>query len=427
MKEAPSKIRYYVLLMSFVVAAVMYMDRAVMASASMKITKEFGLTNATMGVVASAFTLTYSLFQIPGGWTADRYGSRTVLTVAIVWWSVFTMGTGLSWSLLSLLAMRSLFGMGEAAAWPAAARSLGRWLPARQRGFGQGFQHSGSRFGTALAPLIAMPLVDAYGWRVMFYAFGAVGFVLAVTWYWFYRDQPREHSLVNRGELALLDPARPASQAKPAAPWSRILRSSDLWFLSALYFCYGWVFWMYMQWFPTYLVDARHFPKASLALASSLPYWFAWPANVAGGWISDKLVRRSGNLRRGRIAVSIAGFLIAGLGILPGALVADPYLALACLTVALAALELTVGVSWAMCMDMAGEYGGSVTGVMNTLGNLGGSIATPLIGFLVDRSGWTLPFVLSSLMCLVAALLATQIDPRRPAVGELSKQASVLS
>jgi sugar phosphate permease len=107
--------------------------------------------------------------------------------------------------------------------------------------------------------------------------------------------------------------------------------------------------------------------------------------------------------------------------------VADPYLALACLTVALAALELTVGVSWAMCMDMAGEYGGSVTGVMNTLGNLGGSIATPLIGFLVDRSGWTLPFVLSSLMCLVAALLATQIDQRRPAVGELPKQASVLS
>jgi MFS transporter, ACS family, glucarate transporter len=247
--------------------------------------------------------------------------------------------------------------------------------------------------------------------------FGASGFLLAVAWFYFYRDDPREHSGVNEAELALLDGAKQA-KIKPAVPWGRILRSTDLWFLSALYFCYGWVFWMYMQWLPTYLTDARGFSEASLMLAVSAPYFAAWPANVTGGWLSDKLARKWGNLRRGRIAVSVAGFVIAGLGILPGALVTDPTLAVACLTVAMAGLELTVGVSWAMCLDMAGEFGGSVTGVMNTLGNLGGSIASPAIGFLVDRSGWTLPFLLSSGVCLVAALLATRIDPRRSAVPE---------
>jgi sugar phosphate permease len=256
----------------------------------------------------------------------------------------------------------------------------------------------------------------------MFYVLGASGFLLAAAWYFFYRDDPREHPSVNEAELALLDPPKPA-KAKPDVPWSRIFRSSDLWFLSAVYFCYGWVFWMYMQWLVTYLEEARHFSKASLALAASLPYFAAWPANVAGGWISDKLVRKWSNLRRGRITVSIAGFVIAGLGILPGALVNDPTLAVICLSIALAGLELTVGVSWAMCLDIAGEYSGSVTGVMNTLGNLGGSFASPGIGLLVDHSGWTLPFLLSSAMCLVAALLATQIDPRRSAVADHGKAA----
>ena len=103
---------------------------------------------------------------------------------------------------------------------------------------------------------------------------------------------------------------------------------------------------------------------------------------------------------------------------MPGALVTDPTLAVTCLAIALAGLELTVGVSWALCLDMAGEFGGSVTGVMNTLGNLGGAIASPGIGLLVDHSGWTVAFLVSSVMCLVAALLATRIDPRRSAVTE---------
>lgn len=417
MPAAPSHTRFYILFLGFVVALVMYLDRACMASASPSITKEFGITNTTMGMIASAFTLTYSLFQVPGGWLADRFGSRVVLTLAILWWSLFTMGSGLAWSVPSLIVMRALFGMGEAAAWPAAARSLGRWLPTQQRGFGQGFQHSGARFGAAISAPLSLYLIATYGWRSMFFILGASGVVLAAAWFFLYRDEPREHFLVNEAELALLGAPKPAT-VKPAVPWARLLRSSDLWFLSALYFCYGCVFWLYMQWLPTYLMQARHFSKASLALAASLPYFAAWPANVAGGWLSDKFVRRWGDLRRGRITVSIAGFLIAGLGILPGALVEDPQLAVACLTVALAGLELTVGVSWAICLDMAGEFSGSVTGVMNTLGNLGGTVASTGIGVLVDHSGWTLPFLLCSALCLVAALLATRIDPRRSAVTE---------
>src|SRR5678815_1877906 len=105
MPPAPSRTRYYVLVLSFVVALVMYLDRACMGSASMSITEEFGIDNTTMGFIAGSFTLTYSVFQVPGGWLADRFGSRIVLTVAIVWWSLFTMGTGLAWSVMSMIVM----------------------------------------------------------------------------------------------------------------------------------------------------------------------------------------------------------------------------------------------------------------------------------------------------------------------------------
>lgn len=417
MQTAPSRARYYVLCLSFIVAFVMYMDRACMGTATPMIMREFGLDKIAMGWSVSAFNFTYSLFQVPGGWLADRFGSRIVLSAAIVWWSMFTAATGLAWNAGSLAFMRGLFGAGEAAAWPSASRALVRWLPSSQRGFGQGFQHSGARFGAALSPVTVVYLVTWWGWRAVFYIFGLGGIVVALMWYLYYRDLPRDHKGVNAAELELLGGTKPPPE-KRAVPWRRILRSGDLWFLSALYFCYGWVFWMYLQWLPTYLLEVRHFSDIKMGLGASLPLLAATLTNIAGGWITDRLSHAWGDLRRGRVVVSITGFLIAGVAILPGVLVDSAGLALACLTIALAGLELTVAVSWALCLDIAGDFAGSVTGVMNTLGNLGGAVSAVAIGYLATVYGWTLPFLVSSVMCLTAAVLAARIDPRRSAVAE---------
>src|SRR5690349_16057976 len=164
----PTRARYYVLVLSFLVGLVMFLDRACMGSATPMIMREFGLDKITMGWSVSAFNWTYALFQIPGGWLADRFGSRIVLSAAIAWWSIFTAGTGLAFSASSLAVMRGLFGLGEAAAWPSASRSLHRWLPSRQRAFGQGFQHSGARLGAAFAPTLVVSLILLVGWRGVF-------------------------------------------------------------------------------------------------------------------------------------------------------------------------------------------------------------------------------------------------------------------
>ena len=349
---------------------------------------------------------------------ADRFGPRIILAVALAWWSIFTAATGASFGAASLTATRFLFGMGEAAAFPASSRAVVRWLPVEKRGFGQGVQHAGSRLGAAIAPALVVFLLYRTTWRWVFYIFGSVGAVLSLIWFWYYRNRPQEHSGVNERELSVIGPAASQGVKKVAGvPWRQIMRSRDLWFLSGMYFCYGWVVWMYLFWFPTYLVEARHFSQIKMGLGASLPLLAATVTNVAGGWISDKLTCRWSDLRRGRLAVSVIGFGIAAVGLVPGVLAKDALTGVLCLTVALAGLELTVAVSWAISLDIGGDFSGSVSGVMNTLGNLGGALSSVVIGYLATKMGWNWPFLVGSAMCLVAALLATRINPNRSAVA----------
>lgn len=411
-----SNVRYRVLMLTFVVAFVMYMDRACIGAAAPDIMREFGLDKIQMGWAASAFNWAYALFQVPAGWMADRYGPRLILGVAIAWWSVFTAGTGLAFNLLSLVLARFFFGIGEAAAFPAASRAILPWLPPRQRAFGQGFQHSGSRLGAAVTPAIVVVLIARYGWNYVFFIFGAIGLVLSAVWVAYFRNYPEQHSGVNREELTMLQAAGCTSgkaARKLAVPWRHILHSRDIWFLSSLYFCYGWVLWLYLTWLPTYLVEGRNFAQLKMGLAASAPLLAATVTNVVGGSLSDRLAHVWSDLRRGRIVVSVCGFGLAGVALVPVALVSEQWAALTCLTVALAGLELTVAVSWAMALDIGGDYSGSVSAVMNTFGNLGGALSSVCIGYISTLFGWTWVFGAASAMCILAALIAMRIDPSR--------------
>jgi MFS family permease len=415
---AGSHVRYEVLGMSFLMAFLMYMERGAIGAAAPSIMREFHIDKITMGWAISAFSWSYALCQIPGGWMADRFGPRAVLAVAMVWWSVFTAATALSFNAISLAATRLLFGAGEAAAFPAGSRALVPWSPLKHRAFGQGFQHSGARLGAAVAPAVVVYLIAVSGWRTVFYVFGGVGIAWGIGWCASYRNTPGEHARVDGAELALL-PAQMSSRngRKRAVPWRRILRDRNLRQLSTVYFCYGFVIWLYLAWFPTYLREVRHFAGLKAGLAS-LPLFAATAANIAGGLLSDRFASKWGDLRRGRIIVSRSGFLIAAVALLPGVLASHEIAALCCFTIALAGLELTVAVSWAICIDIGAEFSGSVSSVMNTWGNLGGAISAVTVGYLATQFGWTSPFLLASLLCLLSAWLVSRIDPRRSAVED---------
>jgi MFS family permease len=409
-------IRHVVLWLTFLTAMIMYVDRVCIGTAALFFEKEYGFNNYDKGLIFAAFSLGYALFQIPGGWAADRFGSRRILTLSLGWWSAFTALTAAATGVWSMAIYRFLFGVGEAAAFPAASRALVRWLPVRQRAFGQGFQHAGSRFGAAITPPLVVAIIAVFGWRSVFVIFGVGGILWAAIWYWQYRDYPEDHPGINGEELEVLKESGFVGKTRPdgAVPWPAILRSRNLWALSLMYFCYGWVLWMSLTWLPTYLRDERGFSNMKAGIYASIPLFAATLTNIIGGWVSDHLARRWKDLRRGRLYVSCTGFFLAGSGLIAAALAPDPILALALLSVSVGGLELTVAVSWAICLDIGGSFSGSVSGVMNTLGNLGGSASSFVVAYLATQYGWTAAFLTAAALCLAAALIATQIDPSQP-------------
>jgi sugar phosphate permease len=411
----PTRVRHLVLALTVAAYLITYMDRVNIASAVPVIQKEFGFSLVTMGWILSSFRWGYALFQIPGGWLGDRIGPRRALALIVTWWSIFTSATALAWSAASMAVCRFLFGVGEAGAFPIATRSFSRWIPAAERGFAQGIAHAGSRLGAALTPAIVVLLIAAYGWRVPFFVFGAAGLVWASLWYWYYRDTPAEHSRVNRAERDLILGSlagAPASRTEQI-PWRPILRSPTLWTLSLMYFCYAYCISVYLDWFPKYLNDHRGFDLKRMGLYASLPLVAGTAGDLVGGWLSDHWARRSGDLKRARRSVAVSGFLLAAGAILPATFTSSATFSVWYTCLAVFGLETTVGVSWAIPLDIGGDYAGSVSSIMNTCGNIGGAISPALLAYLVRSYGWNLPFVVASALCVAAAALYAGIDATR--------------
>jgi sugar phosphate permease len=410
----PTATRHVVLWLTVALYLITYMDRVVISAAVPSIQKEFGFSTVTIGWILAAFQLSYSLFQIPGGWLGDRLGPRKALTAVVLWWSSFTALTALTWSATSMMVCRFLFGMGEAGAFPIATRSLSRWMLPAERGWAQGLTHAGSRLGGAVTPVLVVGIIAAAGWRAPFFIFAVIGVVWGIFWFWYYRDSPDDHKFVNDAERNLIKTSLGRTgPARKIVPWKEILSSPQMWLLAAMYACYGYSIGIYLTWFPKYLVDTHNFSLTQMGVYASMPLLAGVLGDIAGGSVSDLLVKRTGNLKLGRRIVAVLGFLIAGVGIFLAIQAEDPMLGVGLFCVAVFGLELTVGVSWAVALDIGDEFAGSVSAVMNTAGNLGATVSAALTGYLVTLYSWNAAFMVLTGLAVVAALLFLKIDASR--------------
>ena len=234
MKHRPRVLAFLILLF-----AITYIDRVCISVAGPRMQAELGISPVMWGWVTTMFTLSYCLFEIPTGALGDRIGPRRVLTRVVAWWSVFTSLTGLVSSFWALLVVRFCFGAGEAGAFPNATIVIARWFPARQRASVSGVILMASQIGGALAPLLIVPIQMRYGWRASFFVFGAVGLVWAATWYWWFRDSPREMPGIADEELAEVrdNPSTPHG----GFPWRVALGSPTVLALLGTAFCYIYV------------------------------------------------------------------------------------------------------------------------------------------------------------------------------------------
>jgi MFS transporter, ACS family, glucarate transporter len=415
----PTHTRHIVLAMIVAAYMITYMDRVNIASAVPVIQKDMGFSMITIGWIFASFRWGYAFFQIPGGWLGDRIGGRRALALVVVWWSFFTSLTAFAWNATSMGVFRFFFGMGEAGAFPIATRSLSRWMLPTERGFSQGVTHAASRLGAALTPALVVMMMLRYGWRVPFFVFGLIGLGWAGLWYWYYRDSPSQHSRINPAERRLIEDALGVRDTRAkAVPWRQILSSPSLWTLSLMYFCYGYAIDVYLDWFPKYLNEHRGFNLTQMGFYASLPLVAGAAGDLLGGTVSDRLANRWGNLRVARRVVALAGFLLAAAFMLPATFTPHSTASVLYSCVAVFGLEVTVGVSWAIPLDIAGDYAGSVASVMNTFGNLGSAVSPVLLAYLVGLYGWNMPFMVCSGLCAAGALLSFGINADKKIVSD---------
>jgi sugar phosphate permease len=418
--------RWYILALISLMYLITYLDRVNISTAAPEISKEFGFDKITMGAIFSAFVWAYAIFQVPGGWLSDRFGARNVLASIVVYWSAMTAVTAAAMGAVSFVVIRFLFGIGEAGAFPGATRAMQLWYPRQERGFVQGITHSASRFGAAIAPPLVVLIMTNFGWRSVFYICGAVGALWSIWWYVSYRNLPEEHRMVDRAELGHIRGLDEAGNVKAAAieqkgasvPWATLLRSPNMWAIMCAYFTYVYCLWIFLSWLPSYLVEARHFTLIKVGIFASLPLFAGVIGDTVGGLATDWLLKRTGNTKLARRAVAIVGLLGCAVFIVPAALTEDAYTAVYCLTGAMFFLECTIGPSWAVPMDAGGKYSGTVSGMMNMAGNIGGALSPLVFGFLAQYGNWQAPFIVAAVLLVIGSgVWAFWLDPDRSVVS----------
>ena len=328
----------------------------------------------------------------------------------VVWWSGFTALTGIVQTYWQLLVVRAMFGAGEAGAYPNASCVVSRWFPAHQRAKAQGIIFMASRLGGALSPLLVYPLILGWGWRSVFFAFSGLGVIWAVWWWHFFRDYPQQHAEVNAEEVGVIEHP---SEARPHIAIGALVGSWNFWAILGMYhfFCYAsnW----YLFWTASYLSSEKGWVEAELTAYTTLPFLLAAIANLFSGTLSDRLVKRIG-LKWGRWAVGMSGIGTAGILILLSLVIEDRLAASLVLALGFAASDFMLPVGWPVCVDISREASGTISGAMNTAGQIGGVIMNIGYGVLVDKYGWNLPLALIACSCFISMLFWFKIDPTKP-------------
>jgi MFS family permease len=419
-------VRYRVLGLACVLGVIVYVHRVGFAVALSKI----GLDPAAKGWLMAAFLVAYGGFEIPWGLLGDRFGVRHLLTVLVIGWSLLTGCAALVvflpdvWALplVFLLVNRFLFGTCQAGAFPSLSRMLTDWMPLRQRATAQGLMWMSTRLGAAVVPLLFGWLLTRFGnWQSPLWILAALGGLWClVFWPWF-RNRPEEMTRVNAPERALIAAGRGERPAGHGAiPWAKMLRSRSAWALCLMYGCGGFAANFYVTLLPDYLSHHSH-----LTLSDDETDWLtSWPfvaglvACVAGGFLSDWLIRRTGDRTWGRRLQGTVATVIAGAGWLLLSHAPNVWVLGLLLCVIFFCNDLSMAPAWAACADIGERCAGTLGGAMNMIGNLTGAAGALVAGYLFQehRADWV--FVIYGCSFWLATVCWLNVDAARPLEGK---------
>jgi ACS family D-galactonate transporter-like MFS transporter len=390
-----------------------YAQRGTLSVAAPFLIQDLGISRTTMGVMLSAFSWCYAFMQVPAGWLVDRFGVRRAYAAGFAVWSGACALTGAIQHVAAILAFRILVGVGQSVAFPASARAVANWFPVRQRGTIIGAYLTGVRLGQALVNVVGVWLILRYGWRIFFVIVGLVPLVWLVPW------------------LRIL---KPCEQAAPQSTMPEPSGAGPLAFATSFgllrhrsvlgtflgFAGYDYVWFVFVYWLPGYLVLERRFTPAEMSFYASVPFLIMSVAILLSGVASDHLVARGLNEVRVRQVFLTVGLAVACC-IVPAGLVADNETAVTLLIVSLTGIGIAAPNTWAITQAVCSKrLVGTVSGIQNFGGNLGGIVAPLATGLIADVTG---SFALALTICgvlLVGSALAYCLLVNERVDGELA-------
>ena len=402
-----NKLRWSILFLICLMFFITFLDKASLSTTAPLIVQEFNIDKASLGLIFGGYVLASAIGQIPCGLLVDRFGPRLMVAVFVAAWSVATFATAFAAGFTSLLVIRFLTGLGESGAFPGGTRAIKPWFVRSEHGFVQGVPHLFGRLGTAVVPLLTIYLSASFGWRGVFIAFGVLGLAWAVVYWLIYRDRPASHPWISAGEkehLADNEALLARAGARPAVPWKRLMSAPTTWGLIAASAAYTYCIFFYTTWLPTYLTEYHHISFAKMGILASLPLFAGMLGDVTGGVLTDAILRRTGRIAFARGVVVVPSFLLAAAALVPAALVPDPAVSIACLSLSLFFMEMITGPWWAVPLDVGGPFSGTLSAVMNTASNIAGTISPIVFGLFAQSGNWTMPFLISACVLVGGAV-----------------------
>jgi sugar phosphate permease len=369
----PTRVRYGVVVFALTLAMLAYIQRVAIAQAAAPITADLGLDKAQMGLIFGAFALSYALLEIPMGALGDKFGVRRVLAPLVLLWSAFTALSGAAWNFTSLWVMRFIFGAGEAGCFPNLTKMLSVWLPRTERVRAQSLMWACTRWAGAVTPPIALLVITAVGWRGAFVFFGLLGAVWVAFFFFFYKDDPATHKRVNAEELRMLEGSRALAAEIPAGGWFRVMANLDVLLLVIQYAFFSFVWYFYVTWLPTYLIEAWNLSTAEAAGYAVLPLLFGGFGALVSGMIPARIPRR---------VIAFLGFAGTAVLLFSVTQVDNVVAAIAMLAMASFFSDLTMPISWNTCVEVGRRYTATVAATMNMFSGLAG-FAAPVIGGII--------------------------------------------
>jgi ACS family D-galactonate transporter-like MFS transporter len=407
-----TKVRYYILFLIFVNVVINYMDRSNLAVAASDIGKEFKFTSVQMGLIFSAFSWTYLLFQIPGGLLVKRYSPRILYTVSLITWSLATVAQAFAKGFITLFGLRMTTGAFEAPAFPINNKVVSSWFPDNERASAIAVYTSGQFLGLAFLMPVLSKIQFYVGWKGLFVVTGLIGIVWGIIWYFFYRD-PLKHRKVNQAELDHIESGGGIIQqkngleaeAKRAFKWAdleEVLSHRKLWGIYIGQFAVNSTLWFFLTWFPKYLVDYRGMDFIKSGYWASVPYLAAFTGVLCSGFLSDYLVKRGVSPAKARKRPIIIGLLVSTL-ILGANYVDTPELIIAFMSLSFFGVGFA-SITWIFVSTLSPKHLIDVTGgVFNFIGQLSGIVVPTVIGFLVSGGNFAPALIFIAVLGLAGA------------------------